>query len=203
MPKPKTELEFKQLKKADSPEYKKIVKLYEKEFSSDTRREIENKTKLLEKDNYTLHCVTLNKKFAGFIIIWELSKFRFVEHFAVEEAIRGKGIGSEILKHFLGEKEVVLEVALPQESPEEAEEEGNDKTELSKTGLSKVGLTDDKISFYEKLGFKINPYKYIQPAYEPHKKPVELKIMSYPDYLDKVKFMMAEAEIHEKVYGQV
>ena len=187
--KTKTELEFKQIKKADSPEYRKIVKLYETEFAPDTRREIENKTKLLEKDNYALYCVSQNKKFAGFIIIWELSKFRFVEHFAVEKAFRGKGIGSEILKHFLheesDEKEVVLEVALPHEENE------------------KAGLGEDKIKFYEKLGFNINHYKYIQPAYEPHKKPVELKIMSYPDYLDKVRFMMTEEEILEKVYGQV
>ena len=162
----------------ESSEFKKICELYEASFSEDQRRCIDNKKKLLVKDNYSLYYICENKKFIGFLIEWKLSTFKFIEHFAVNDKYRGNGYGSEILKNFLTNTPVILEVGIPKE-----------------------GEVDNKvINFYEKLGFKLNPYKYIQPAYEANKNPVPLYLMTYPEYLDKVKFMLTEQEIHKQVY---
>ncbi len=173
------DLTFKQIYDGESKEFKNIVELYEASFSSDSRREIVNKKKLLSKENYGLFYITEKKKFIGFLIEWKLPEFYFIEHFAVREDLRGKGYGSEIIKFFIENKKVILE------------------TEPSANGET----AQKKIAFYEKLGFKMNIYKYIQPAYEKHKNPVEYVLMSYPEYINnKVKFMVVEEQLHEMVY---
>ena len=57
------------------------------------------------------------------------------------------------------------------------------------------------IKFYEQLGFKLNHFDYIQPSYGKDKKPVPLRLMSYPEMILKTEFYSIRNKLHTIVYG--
>jgi hypothetical protein len=58
----------------------------------------------------------------------------------------------------------------------------------------------NRIKFYEKLGFKLNKYDYIQPAYDKDKESVPLFIMSYPNKINEKEYLALQQELYKKVY---
>ncbi len=67
---------------------------------------------------------------------------------------------------------------------------------------SEHGVTDiqkRRLGFYERLGFKINDYDYIQPSYHGGEG-VPLKILSYPALLSKTEFEEFVKITKENVY---
>ena len=89
-------------------------------------------------------------------------------------------MGKKIIKKILKEsnKEIFLEVELPQ-----------------------ADIAKRRITFYERLGFKLNEYRYIQPPYAPDKKPVDMLIMAYPKAITQERFSQIRKIIHKEVYN--
>ncbi len=116
--------------------------------------------------------------FCGFVSPWNFSDFVYIEHLAVDENLRNGAYGSrtvELIKSTYN-KPVILE--------------------------SEHGFTDiqkRRLGFYERLGFKINDYDYIQPSYHGGEG-VPLKILSYPALLSKTKFEEFVKITKENVY---
>jgi len=54
-------------------------------------------------------------RFAGIITVWEFETLRYIEHFAIDDCLRGSGIGADALRAVLAAspKPVVLEVEPP------------------------------------------------------------------------------------------
>lgn len=75
--------------------------------------------------------------FVGFISYWEFGSYRYIEHFAVHQGLRGRGYGSEILNAFLRStsKIVLLEIDPIVDSVSRA-----------------------RLRFYRKCGFHENPF---------------------------------------------
>ena len=118
---------------------------------------------------------------AGFITYWLFDTFVYVEHFAVNPAIRGGGVGSCALKAFIGSmgRPVVLEV-----EPADAVDP----------------MAPRRIEFYRRHGFEILDYDYIQPPYAPGLPSVPLKLMSTDSSVDAG---VVASVLHSKVYGQL
>ena len=75
-----------------------------------------------------------NGKVLGFLNFWELSDFVYLEHFAVDKNLRGKGLGSELIRklsEICAGKTIVLEAEPP---------------ELNE-------FSSRRIEFYRRLGF--------------------------------------------------
>jgi ribosomal protein S18 acetylase RimI-like enzyme len=108
-----------------------------------------------------------------------LPGFTFIEHFAIKESIRGKGIGSKAIRLITETKSprVILEV-----------EEPTDK------------LARRRIAFYKRLGFSVCKNTYWQPPYSPEKKKVKMLLMSFPDKIQSGEFMEIKKHIYLKVY---
>lgn len=115
----------------------------------------------------------------AFLGVWEFEAFRFVEHFAVAPAGRGKGIGGEFLRRYQqsGTTPVILEVEHP-------------NTEIAAR----------RIGFYERHGFVLNHYEYYQPAMREGQKPLPLLIMSWPQALGEEEFRAARRVLYTEVY---
>ena len=62
-------------------------------------------------------------------------------------------------------------------------------------------VSEKRLKFYEKLGFKLNNYEYYQPPLRENSKPYKLNIMSYPKKLNQKEFDEAKSVIHSKVYN--
>lgn len=88
-----------------------------------------------------LQLIELEGEVIGFMVIWILDDWLFVEHFAISPEHRGKKYGEEVMGDLIDNK-LILEVEPP--------------------------VSDDarrRIRFYEKNGLRCLPVEYLQPSY--------------------------------------
>ena len=166
------------LKEISHNEFDGIFAEMEKNFIPDERRDRDAAKKLLDKSEYKIYHTVEEGERVGFITVWELSDFTFIEHFVTYETYRNKGYGAKVLSALKEKYERLLLEAEPPVS------------EMQKR----------RVAFYERNGFVQNPQKYMQPAYRSDGAEVELVLMSYPCklecYADTVR------EIYGKVYNK-
>ena len=119
-------------------------------------------------------------KIVAFMAYWELDDVTYLEHFAVDRELRGAGLGGA----FLDELTAGLNgpVVLEAEPPE---------TEIAAR----------RIAFYERHGFVLNDYDYIQPPLGKNRRPVPLKVMSLAAPLGREQFDDIRRKIYSAVYG--
>lgn len=133
-------------------------KLYLTAFPEAERRDLNQLYTMLESENrMKFEIITLGQKFCGFCIYWVFDEFCYIEHLAIENIHRGKGLGSEYLRRLIcnNNKCFLLEV-------EPVEDSVNRK----------------RVDFYEKLDFKVMKKDYIQEEYRKQGMRVNLWIMS-------------------------
>ena len=110
-------------------------------------------------------------------------RFAYVEYLAVREERRGGGIGTRVMREFLGsmaDVPVVLEVELPV-----------------------CQLTRRRVGFYEKLGLRLMPDFYVQPSYGVVPG-LEMKLMVYaPCGMGGMTMGDMAGVLHKEVYGAV
>ena len=161
-------------------DFPQLYCLMEEAFPQNERRTRQGQETLL--DNPAYH-VLVEKAEDGvlraFLTYWKLDGFIFAEHFAVNSAIRGGGLGSKMLRYFLQQES--LPVILEVEHPE---------TEIAAR----------RIGFYERLGFHLNLYDYVQPAMQENTAPLALYLMSYPSPLSEDQYQRCKKEIYQRVY---
>ncbi len=155
--------------------FSEIWSLMEKSFpKSELRNEVTARA-VLSDPRYRLYRITERGEFLGFITVWKLSGFAFIEHFAMRPELRGKGYGSLALAA-LGKKyaAMVLEVEPPE-------------TEMQKR----------RVAFYERCGFHISHEEYYQPPYRLGEAAVRLMLMRYPEPIEN------HGEVKDTLYREV
>lgn len=160
---------------------KDLKQIYNSSFPPDERRVWQKMKELLQHSNFILSQVFDNQELIGLISIWNLQKFVFIEHFAICESKRSKGMGSQALELVIAEnvKTIIVEVEEP--------------------------ITDDarrRIAFYERLGFSVFDGIYYQPPYSPNKNKVKMLLMSFPERILPLEFDEIKTRIYREVYQQ-
>jgi ribosomal protein S18 acetylase RimI-like enzyme len=157
-----------------------LKQIYEASFPEDERREWKQLLELLNNTQFCLYEIYDQQKILGFISIWNLTEFSFIEHFAIQDAEQGKGYGTQVIEHVLSmnSKPIILEVEEP-------------ITENARK----------RIAFYERLNFAVNDFNYFQPAYSPEKRSIKMLLMSYPSNIYPEIFEGIKDRIHHEVYG--
>ncbi|GKV55925.1 N-acetyltransferase [Sporosarcina sp. NCCP-2222] len=164
----------------DGREFDQLYALMEESFPISERRTYEGQKALLTDPHYRLVTKSdTNNQIIAFIASWEFTAFRFVEHIAVDPFMRGSGTGGKLMASYLEEslKPVILEVELPD-------------TELAKR----------RIGFYERLGFHLNPFDYVQPPLQKGQADLPLYIMSYPRLITEEEFSQIREILYANVY---
>jgi len=153
--------------------------IYIDSFPFDERREWQEFKDLLHHPNFILNQVFDDQKLIGIISTWKLADFVFIEHFAIEESQRGKGVGTKVVKQIINEApiKVVLEVDVPTNE-----------------------AAHRRITFYERLGFSTCESIYWQPPYSPDKKKVKMLLMSFPDKILHSEFIEIKKQLYRVVY---
>ncbi len=166
------------LRKITNNGFNSVYTIMENSFPTNEIRSYIGQYNLLKNSNYSLFAREENGEIVGFIATWDLVDFTFIEHFAVSEKHRGKGLGSEILDEIklLNSKPLVLEVEPPIDVK-----------------------TAKRIAFYEKNGLIFHDFYYVQPAMEKGKDEVELRIMS-TQKLDKDGFEKVRKVLYKEIY---
>lgn len=162
--------------------FSELYEIMEYSFPDDERRDREAQRKAAKNPAFGVMTASENGAVIGFITFWQLSGCVYIEHFAIARELRGKGLGAEMIKRFCERfygRRIVLEAEPPS---------------LSEIAARRVG-------FYNRLGFVLNGYFYLQPPYRNDGNPVELKIMSLGEPLSEDDFRDVKRLLYSDVYG--
>ena len=155
-------------------DFSEIYRIMQASFSDDEYRPYDEQLALFEEPEYRIYYMP-----AGFLAVWEFESFIYIEHFAVDPALRNSGTGSAMLQELVRkyQKQICLEVELPEDE-----------------------LTRRRIGFYERNGFVFNEYPYIQPPISKGKSPVPLRIMTYGSAITQDTFEEMKRVLYQRVY---
>lgn len=162
-------------------DFDRIYALLEASFPKDEYRPREAQKALLKEPNYTAYVLadSPGQEIQAVITLWRFADFAFIEHFAVSEKYRNQGLGAKILETVRSfvPCPLCLEVELPD-----------------------TALAARRISFYERNGFFVNTYPYVQPSYDPDRKPVPLWILTSGAPVSQEQFENIRAILYKQVY---
>jgi len=133
-------------------------------------------------DNPLFHLLAILRRgdFAGFVAVWRFETFVFVEHLATVAAVRGLGIGGDVIALVVQNAPLtVLETERMEESP----------------------LARRRLAWYRRHGFQVNPQPYFQPAYGPGLPEVPMHFLSHPRMLAAGEFEAVVQTLRREVYG--
>ena len=164
-------------------DFDQMFSLMERSFPEDERRDYNGQRELLAEPAYNLYAKRSPEDAAlqAFLALWELGDMAYIEHFAVDPDCRNGGLGGKILQKVIEDTDmrICLEVELPE-------------TEMAAR----------RIGFYERNGFVMNPFEYMQPAMGEDRHAIPLRIMSYPKRLLADEFETMRDVLYCHVYRQ-
>ncbi|MDR6517243.1 GNAT family N-acetyltransferase [Chryseobacterium camelliae] len=169
-------MEFLHVTSPDDYRAKKIYDSYSTSFTEDERRDWYKFVSLFPHPKVKVISVLHEAENIGYLILWELSNFVFVEHFEVFSEFRNQKLGSGITEYlFKNHPRIILEIE-PESLGENARR---------------------RYSFYQRNGFNLIDEMYVQPSYGEGKKSLNLWLLSnyIPDNLQDAK-----DEIYDIVY---
>lgn len=169
-------MEFNQITTAEDYRIEQIYSAYTTSFPEDERRDFSKFTQLFTHPTVRAFSVLHDNNNIGYVVIWQLSDFIFVEHFEVFSEFRNQKLGSEILDYLKKNyPRIVLEI-----EPEHLNE--NSKR---------------RFSFYQNNGFNLLDEMYVQPSYGDGKSKLNLWLLGNfnPTNLAELK-----DEIYDTVY---
>ena len=169
------------IRKMKDEEFEEVFSLLKSSFPPDEYRKYDEQKSLFLNPEYSVYVVFCNNenKLKAFMAVWELEDFLFVEHFCVNPDFRNKGLGAYILSEI--KKMHSCRMCLEAEVPENE-------------------MAERRIAFYERNGFFLNKYPYVQPAYSDEKKPVPLYIMTTEGKITESQFEKIKKMLYSKVY---
>ena len=151
------------LKKAISADFDLIYSEMERNFVPEELREYDFAREAMEHPAFTVYHIEENGDRVGFMTVWELEGFAYLEHFAVYDKYKNQGLGSRALGLL---KDRCERIVLEAEPPEDE-------------------LKARRIAFYERNGFYANDHFYLQPPYRrADEERVRLVLMSCPAPLE-------------------
>lgn len=189
------------MRKMRRDEFDAIYVLMELSFPEDEFRPYEEQKALLENPLYTVYVEAGEdnsvfseekpddaihvgqkvgqEKILAFLTVYNFPGFTFAEHFAVSPAARNQGLGSKMLTALKKQlpRRICLEVELP----------------LTEQAGKRIG-------FYERNGFSLNDYPYVQPPISRGRKPVPLRLMTTGGPLEEEEFQRIQKVLMREVY---
>ena len=134
---------FERIQSPVHPCFDELLALYIDSFPPEERRASSALIETMKVPEMYFTAVKIVSKVVGFVEYWKFESFLYIEHLAVFEAQRRKGIGEGILKRLKKEcAPILLEVEIPYD-------ENSTK----------------RVAFYNRSGFSALPVNYYQPPY--------------------------------------
>ncbi len=161
-------------------EFDIVYDILKKSFPISERRPYHEQKALLSNPLYRIYvCKSETGEIMAFFAVWSFDGFAFIEHFAVNENYRGEGIGAKVLQELISTLDcpICLEVEPPDNE-----------------------ISQRRIGFYTRNGFRLNEYDYMQPPISKGRKKIPLMIMSYPEKISEEVFKHYKKVLYAEVY---
>ncbi len=152
-------MELIRISNSQAPEFEAINEIYKNSFPIFEQRTQSDQLEALSCAEYFCHAVKDNGIVVGLLYTWRTDTFIYVEHLAILESERGKNYGTKLLEQLIATASlpIILEIDPPV-----------DAVSIRRRG------------FYEKLGFVMNDFLHIHPAFTKESGEYELKVLSIP-----------------------
>ena len=174
-------MEFKRLTSTDTETYEKAMKLYAVSFPKHEQREEASQKAIMSDADYHFDCIYDSEDMVGIMLYWETETFIYIEHFCISPERRNKQLGQKALEYLASqtEKKIILEIDPP---------------------VRNIAIM--RKEFYERCGYKRNPFPHEAPAYRAEDEPYRLVIMSYPAILEQKEYEAFNDYLAKRVMGQ-
>lgn len=150
------------LTSTDSALFARVDALYVQAFPWHEQREPAAKAQALNDPRFALEAWFDDEQFVGMSGSWRLGEMLYIEHLAVDSALRSKGYGKILLAELLSRAPLtVLEI-----DPLTTE------------------VAHRRLRFYQSMGFVANPWAHTHPTYHQGIADHELVVLSYPQGID-------------------
>lgn len=161
---------------------KYLINIYESSFPKDERRNWDEIIELVKTEKIIFYSIVNNNSTIGFLTSWSFADFLFIEHFVIDEKERNKGFGNAAIEKIIAQtkKTIILET-----------EENTDTTSAK------------RIKFYQKIGFEINEFEYLQAPYSGNSKFIKMHLLSHPRKITKKDFIRFKQLIYKDVYNYI
>lgn len=173
-------MELKQINTCDTQYYHFVETLLIDSFPKNEYRDLCDFRDYTDSNPLFYNNIILEKdQLLGFITYWSFPKFTYIEHFAIDKSMQGKGYGAfslYLLKKIVGGP-IVLEVELPL------------NTQASR-----------RVKFYTRQGFKLWNNYYEQPPYRSSDDFYPMSLMAYGDLQSTTDFKEVRSLIYKEVY---
>lgn len=152
--------------------------LYERAFPRSERRSWEQHCRAMAQEDAFL-CLMLEEdgQPVGLMFCWNLSECLFLEHFAVLEACRGRGVGREALRLLQKEARLIL---LEIEPPD-------------------CDFSRQRLAFYHSAGFNLLSNQHIQHPFHADTPPLPMPLLSWPREANPLEVAHFEEELAMRV----
>lgn len=152
----------------------RIYYRYEKAFPKAERRDKEDFLNLLDCADVAIFSVKTEITEVGYVVVWDLEGFTFIEHLEIYPEYRNSGLGVKVL-NWLKSRHTGLVL----------ESEPGDLNDISSR----------RIGFYKRNDFIIKSKNYLQPSYHLGEDEVPMWLLSWGDVPEDISF-----HILKKVY---
>lgn len=153
-------MELKRITSAEDKYFPKAWEIYNENFPWIERRSFEHKCVAMANDRYHFNVYLDDDALVGILCYWESDEYIYIEHLAVDKAAHGGGYGSKVLQTLISgiNKAIILEI-------EPIVDE----------------MTTRRWHFYERLGFKKNPFVHpLAPYHDEEESSMNMIILTYP-----------------------
>lgn len=170
-------MRFERIRTGEDPRYGGAMALYQRSFPIFEQRCLQAQLAVMPQEEYRFTLLYEGKDFAGLLLYWETDSFCYVEHLCILEAMRGKGCGSRALA-FLREKgkKIILEIDPPADP-----------------------VSQRRQRFYERAGYRANPYPHVHPPYRTEYAGHPLVVMSCPSVLEQQEYEAFDSYLRNTV----
>lgn len=152
-------LKIKRITNKKDSDWESLLRVYVSSFPYRERREEDTLKDMISADK-TLHInsVKYGKENVGLLVYWDFNEFSYIEHFAIEEDFRNRGLGFKVISWIKNRQSpAILEVEPPEDE-----------------------ISGRRIAFYERNGFSVISKYYLQPPYRKEESPFPLWLMGTP-----------------------
>ena len=133
--------------------------IYEQSFPIFEQRLLADQVKAMTHLDFSFTVIVEKQKVVAIVGYWTFNEYMYIEHLAVHPSMRGRQIGSTLLKELSQQgKTMILEINPPVDD-----------------------ISIRRLKFYETVGFKLNSYSHVHPPYRQNYEGHELKVLSYED----------------------
>lgn len=159
-------MEFKRVTSAGDVLYQKAMELYGASFPLHEQRLPGSQRAILGEAAYHFDLILDGAVWAGILLYWDAGDFLYVEHFAILPQLRGQRYGQRALELLRAQgKTVILEIDPPA-----------DAVSVRRKG------------FYERAGYRANPFAHVHPPYREGFAGHPLVVMSCPRALTEAEY---------------